>query len=102
MRCRGTRAKLGDTIRVRYSLVVWGGRSRTVDSTWGRSGPVEFGLEKGGLITGWTEGIPGMQVGSRRLLVVPPGKGYGRTGTPDGGVPPDATLIFVVDLVDVS
>lgn len=101
--CSGRKAKLGDRITVRYSLVNWGGKSATIDSTWSRgTAPALFPLEKGALIEGWTQGIPGMRVGSRRLLVVPPSKGYGRQGTPDGSVPANTTLIFVIDLVKIG
>lgn len=99
--CSGRKVRLGDQITVRYSLVNWGGKSRTVDSSWTRgSSPVQFPLQKGALVTGWTQGIPGMTVGSRRLLVVPPSKGYGRQGT--SGVPASTTLIFVIDLVKIG
>lgn len=101
VRCgTGPAAKVGDTVEVRYSLVVWGGRDRTVDTTWGRGGAVSFPLQRGALIDGWIDGVPGMRVGGRRLLVVPPGKGYGAAGTQ--GVPANATLIFVVDLVGIG
>lgn len=96
----GTAAKLGDTVEVRYTLVNWGGQNDPVDSSWANgSDPVSFPLEEGGLIDGWIKGVPGMKPGGRRLLVVPPEQGYGAQGTPDGGVPPNGTLIFVVDLV---
>lgn len=96
----GTAAKLGDTVEVRYTLVNWGGKNDPVDSSWANgSDPVSFPLEEGGLIDGWIKGVPGMKPGGRRLLVVPPEQGYGAQGTPDGGVPPNGTLIFVVDLV---
>jgi FKBP-type peptidyl-prolyl cis-trans isomerase len=101
VRCGGgPAAKVGDTVKVRYSLVVWGGRDRVVDTTWGRGGSIGFSLQPGALIDGWIEGIPGMRVGGRRVLVVPPGKGYGAAGT--DGVPGNATLIFVVDLVGLG
>jgi peptidylprolyl isomerase len=97
---KGTAAKLGDTVEVRYTLVNWGGQNDPVDSSWANgSDPVSFPLEEGGLIDGWIKGVPGMKPGGRRLLVVPPEQGYGAQGTPDGGVPPNGTLIFVVDLV---
>lgn len=100
--CRGTGARLGDTVEVRYRLVVWGRGTKTVDDSWARRPTsTAFGLQRGSLIEGWVKGIPGMTVGSRRLLVVPPSQAYGRQGTPDGSVPPNATLIFVVDLVRI-
>ncbi|MEV4422032.1 FKBP-type peptidyl-prolyl cis-trans isomerase [Patulibacter sp. NPDC049589] len=101
VRCPGRRAKVGDTLEVRYSLVVWGGKKQVVDSTWSRgSGTASFGLERGGLIEGWIKGVPGMTAGSRRVLVVPPSQGYGSEGT--AGVPARSTLIFVIDLVKIG
>jgi peptidylprolyl isomerase len=101
VRCGGGRAaKVGDTVRVRYSLVLWGGRDRVVDTTWGRDDAIRFPLQRGALIDGWIEGVPGMRVGGRRVIVVPPAKGYGSAGTT--GVPGGATLIFVVDLVGID
>lgn len=95
----GAEAKVGDTVEVRYSLVVWGDDQK-VDSSWDRTpNSTSFPLEEGGLIDGWIKGVPGMKVGGRRLLVVPPEQGYGAQGTPDGSVPPNSTLIFVIDLV---
>lgn len=67
------------------------------DSSWERGGePLTIPLD--GVIPGWTEGVPGMQVGGRRLLVIPPELGYGATGSPPR-IAPDETLTFVVDLV---
>lgn len=100
VRCSGAAAKVGDTVKVRYSLVVWGGRDKVVDTTWGRGGEISLPLQRGALIDGWIEGIPGMRVGGRRVLVVPPGKGYGSAGS--RSVPKNATLIFVVDLVGIG
>lgn len=96
----GTAAKLGDTVEVRYTLVNWGGDDTPVDNSWERDpNSTSFPLEEGGLIPGWIKGVPGMKPGGRRVLVVPPADGYGANGTPDGGVPPNGTLIFVIDLV---
>ncbi|MCK9249542.1 MAG: FKBP-type peptidyl-prolyl cis-trans isomerase [Solirubrobacteraceae bacterium] len=99
----GTEAKVGDTVRVRYTLVAWGSTD-VIDSSWtagaadgGLPQPVAFPLQEGGLIDGWIKGIPGMRPGGRRVLVVPPDLGYGSGGS--GPVPPNATLVFVVDLV---
>jgi peptidylprolyl isomerase len=99
--CRGAGARVGDTVEVRYRLVLWGGSTKRVDDSWARRPTTaSFALERGSLIEGWIEGIPGMTVGSRRLLVVPPSQGYGRQGT--SGVPPNSTLVFVVDLVRIT
>ena len=79
------------TIRVSCST------GKIFDSSWTRGQPATFPLEAGGLIQGWVDGIPGMQPGGQRLLVIPPDLGYGSTGR--GTIAPDETLVFVVDLV---
>ncbi|WP_022928156.1 FKBP-type peptidyl-prolyl cis-trans isomerase [Patulibacter americanus] len=97
----GEAAKLGDTVDVRYTLAVWGGEK--VESSWDSTpNNVAFPLEKGGLIDGWINGVPGMKPGGRRVLVVPAEQGYGDQGTPNGSVPPGATLVFVIDLVKAT
>ncbi len=96
----GKEAKLGDTIEVRYTLQVWGGE--VADSSWTREpNSTSFPLVEGGLIEGWTAGIPGMKEGGRRLLIVPPEQGY---GAQDQGpsLPANSTLVFAVDLVKVT
>lgn len=101
--CSGARARTGGTVEVRYTIHLWRGGRAAVDSSWDRRPTTtSFRLTKGELIDGWVEGIRGMRVGSRRVLVIPPSKAYGRTGTPDGSIPGGATLISVVDLVGVS
>jgi peptidylprolyl isomerase len=69
------------------------------DTSWGTE-PVTFGLD--GVIPGWTEGIPGMKVGGRRVLTIPGAKAYGPQGNPSAGIGPDATLVFIVDLLAVN
>jgi FKBP-type peptidyl-prolyl cis-trans isomerase len=97
----GDAAKLGDTVDVRYTLAVWGGKK--VESSWDSSpNHVAFPLVEGGLIEGWIKGVPGMKPGGRRVLVVPAEQGYGAQGTPDGSVPPNSTLVFVIDLVKTT
>jgi hypothetical protein len=69
------------------------------DSSWQRGAqPATFAL--GGVIDGWTQGIPGMKVGGQRLLVIPPDQAYGAQGRP--GIAPDETLYFVVDLESIG
>jgi peptidylprolyl isomerase len=68
------------------------------DSSWGRGEPIEFPLK--GLIKGWQEGIPGMRVGGRRQLVIPPELAYGPAGA--GHRLSGRTLVFVIDLLDVG
>lgn len=67
------------------------------DASWDRGQSIEFPLT--GLITGWQEGIPGMRVGGRRQLVIPPAQAYGEAG---GHRLAGRTLVFVIDLVDVG
>ena len=95
----GASAAVGDTITVNYCGV---GQSTGAmfDSSWVRGEPATFGLNPGGLIEGWVQGVPGMQIGERRLLQIPADLGYGASGT--GGIEPNETLIFVVELVDIN
>jgi peptidylprolyl isomerase len=84
----------GDLLEVQYCGV--GMSSRAVfDSSWARGEPAVFPLD--GLITGWQDGLPGMQEGGRRLLVIPGALAYG--ATPPPGIEPDETLVFVIDLI---
>jgi peptidylprolyl isomerase len=68
------------------------------DSSWSGE-PVEFNLSQ--VIPGWDEGLRGMKAGGRRTLIIPPSLGYGPEGTSDGTIPPNAPLVFVVDLVEI-
>jgi len=88
----------GVTMQTHYDLVTWSDKQE-LDSSWSRGEP--FPLENVGraqVIDGWNEGLLGMRQGGRRLLVVPPDKGYGQGGN---GVKPGETLVFVVDAVQV-
>lgn len=87
------------TVTVHYVGVSWANDGREFDASWDRGDTISFGLDQ--VIAGWTEGIPGMKVGGRRLLVIPPDKGYGGS-SPTPAIAPDDTLVFVVDLVDVA
>ena len=95
----GASVAVGDTITVNYCGVgqITGA---LFDSSWGRGEPATFDLIPGGLIEGWTQGVPGMQVGERRLLQIPGDLGYG--ANPPGGIEVDETLIFVVELVSIG
>lgn len=68
------------------------------DSSWDRGSPIEFGLAQ--VIPGWTQGVPGMKVGGRRVLVIPAELAYGQNPPPGSGILPGETLIFVIDLID--
>ena len=91
----GPEATAGATLSVHFVAFLANG---TIFSATDRK-PFEFTLGSGTVIDGWEDGIPGMRVGGRRQLVIPPDRGYGTTG--DGPVPPDAVLVFDVTLVDV-
>jgi peptidylprolyl isomerase len=93
----GKEAIATSTLEVHYTLMAWG-TGQVVESSWDRGQTATFPLS--GVIAGWQQGIPGMKEGGRRLLVIPPDLGYGAQGSA-GGIAPNETLIFVVDLVSV-
>jgi peptidylprolyl isomerase len=92
----GKVASSDSTLTVHYTLMAWS-TGEIVESSWSGQ-PAQFSLS--GVILGWQQGIPGMTVGGRRLLVIPPDLGYGEAG--GGPIGPNETLIFVVDLIDVA
>ena len=92
----GKVASPDSTLTVHYTLMAWS-TGEIVESSWSGQ-PAQFPLS--GVILGWQQGIPGMAVGGRRLLVIPPDLGYGEAG--GGPIGPNETLIFVVDLIDVA
>jgi FKBP-type peptidyl-prolyl cis-trans isomerase len=96
----GPQAKAGDTVSVHYTGTLTDGTK--FDSSRDRGEPIEFPLGRGRVIKGWDEGIARMRVGDRAVLVIPPVIGYGSRGAGGGAIPPDATLIFIVELVDVK
>lgn len=67
-------------------------------SSWDLGSPIQFGLDQ--VIAGWGEGIPGMKIGGRRILVIPAELAYGQNPPPDSGIQPGEALLFVIDLVD--
>jgi len=96
----GKAATAGSTVTVNYVGVLYKG-GKEFDSSWKRQQEFTTALSSGNVIDGWIKGIPGMKVGGRRELIIPPGLGYGKSGSPPS-IPPNATLVFVVDLLAVS
>jgi peptidylprolyl isomerase len=95
----GPEAEEGDVVSVDYVGVLYDGGEQ-FDASWDRGAPFEFQLGAGQVIAGWDEGVAGMKVGGRRELILPPDLAYGEMGAPPD-IPPDATLIFVVDLKEI-
>lgn len=95
---KGRAAKAGDNIVVHYvgALYKTGGQ---FEASWD-SKPYPFPLGQGNVIPGWDQGIEGMKIGGRRLLIIPPDLAYGAQG--QGSIGPDETLVFVVDLLNVT
>jgi FKBP-type peptidyl-prolyl cis-trans isomerase len=94
----GETAEKGDTVSVHYVGELADGTK--FDSSRDRGEPFKFPLGAGQVIQGWDEGVAGMQIGELRKLTIPPELGYGPTGT--GPIPPNATLIFEVELLDIE
>lgn len=92
----GQAAVSSSVVTAQYVLISWK-TGAVLDSSWKR-GPATFGLSQ--VIPGWQQGLPGMKVGGRRLLIIPPALGYGPAGA--GPIGPNETLVFVVDLVGVK
>ena len=102
----GTEAVNGRRLTVNYTGWLYdpnvaGNKGTQFDSSAGKD-PLTFTLGVGGVILGWDRGVPGMRVGGQRRLVIPPGLGYGASGSGSGTVPPNATLIFDIELLAVQ
>ena len=93
----GAEALPTSTMTVHYTLMTWS-NGKLIESSWTSGSPATFPLAN--VIVGWQQGIPGMKVGGRRLLVIPPDLGYGAQG--GGPIGPNETLIFVVDAIGVA
>ena len=96
----GEVAKEGSHVRVHYTG--WLTNGKKFDSSVDAGKPFDFTIGNGEVIKGWEEGVAGMRVGGKRQLRIPPALGYGAEGTPDGTIPPNASLIFDVQLLGVQ
>ncbi len=94
----GREAHVGETAIVHYTGRLTDGTK--FDSSVDRNKPFSFPLGKGRVIKGWDEGVEGMKIGSKRKLIIPPNLGYGSRGA-GRLIPPNATLIFEVELLDL-
>jgi FKBP-type peptidyl-prolyl cis-trans isomerase len=102
----GTEAKAGQFVSVHYTGWLYdeaapGHKGTKFDSSRDRGRPFEFPLGAGHVIKGWDVGVQGMKIGGQRMLVIPPEMGYGRRGA-GGVIPPNATLVFDVELLGVN
>ena len=88
--------KTGDNVRVHYTG--WLSDGTKFDSSRDRGEPISLELGAGRVIRGWDLGLVGMKPGEKRFLLIPPSLGYGARG--GGPIPPDATLIFAVEIVE--
>lgn len=94
----GRAVEAGDVVTVHYVGTLSDGR--VFDSSLDRNTPFSFTVGAGQVIRGWEEGIPGMQVGGKRTLIISPDYGYGSQGV--GPIPPNSTLIFEVELINIE
>jgi peptidylprolyl isomerase len=97
---KGPGAKPGDTVRVNYVGVNFS-NGEEFDSSWDSGAPFPVMLGAGMVIKGWDKGLVGIRKGGRRMLTIPPELGYGAQGYPPD-IPPNETLVFVVDAVSIK
>jgi peptidylprolyl isomerase len=99
----GATARSGNKVSVHYTgwLSDNGAKGKKFDSSVDRGQPFQFTLGAKQVIAGWDEGVAGMKVGGKRTLTIPPELGYGARGAP-GAIPPNSTLIFDVELLQVQ
>jgi peptidylprolyl isomerase len=99
----GVSPKTGQTCVMHYTgwLYENGAKGAKFDSSLDRGQPFQFSIGTGHVIKGWDEGVATMKVGGKRTLIIPPELGYGARGA-GGVIPPNATLIFEVELLDVK
>jgi len=96
----GIRAKAGDTVRVHYTGTLRS-NGKKFDSSRDRGTPLEFVLGKGKVIKGWDIGVEGMAIGEQRRLIIPAHLAYGQKGVGGGLIPPNADLVFEVELCGI-
>ena len=102
----GTQAGAGARVTVKYTGWVYDSskpdnKGKKFDST-DEHEPITFTLGNHEVIEGWDRGLNGLRVGGKRRLIIPPAMGYGPNGTPDGSIPPNAGLVFDVELVEAK
>ena len=95
----GDTAAAGQSVSVHYTG--WLTDGQKFDSSLDRNDPFEFRLGAGQVISGWDQGVAGMRVGGKRTLLIPAALGYGAEGA-GGDIPPNASLVFDVELLDTS
>ena len=95
-------AAAGNVLQVNYALWLYDPSKPDNKGVLLQSGPFTFTLGVGQVIPGFDQGVVGMAIGGTRRLVIPPSLGYGATGSPQGGIPGNATIIFEIQLVSIQ
>ena len=100
----GASPKTGQTCVMHYTgwLYENGAKGKKFDSSVDRGQPFEFKIGQHQVITGWDEGVASMKIGGKRTLIIPPALAYGATGAGNGLIPPNATLLFDVELLAIK